>query len=478
MNDLGHRLLIDSGKKRQIDILTILMDSEIPVSLASLSEECHVTIKTIQKDTQLLIELFPHQLFYENNFLSLKQNPDMLLLTKYIRSMIRNSPLFAILEAIFNGKYITISGLLEEWYVSESTLRKYIAQLKEVLDGYDIELNTNPLFLIGNEVNIRYFYFHFFDYHYFDYEEIHHSNFSSVNNHNPFENFGKSYSQLLNINYQTLEKWLFIIKRRISMKKFIQLDDKIIDKYARHSSFITLKKNVAPEVISENEPISDSEFVFLYLVLINNVTYDINSMSFTNELVKEFKRFEPLVNLFFDTINLNYSVNMDLKILLTGFLVNLDALSDASEIFQTANSYLKNCIEKKYSNMLSIWYKILKNNASFTHNYDMAIKLTVFTVSKMNTVKKVLFLISGSPAVVSYAKYLAFKNLPQKTEAVFLLNQPFKPELIEKMNIDLLVCNFTVSEPLKNCDMYFFANILSDKEWSSFRLFLDEKRLS
>ncbi|MFD2387977.1 helix-turn-helix domain-containing protein [Enterococcus rivorum] len=162
MNDLGHRLLIDSGKKRQIDILSILMDSEVPVSLIHLSQKCQVTLKTIQKDAQVLVEMFPDQLFYENNYLSLKKNTDMLLLTKHIRSIVRNSPLFSILEAIFDGKYITTSGLLEEWYVSESTLRKYLAYLKDILNEYEIEMNTNPLYLIGNEVNIRYFYFHFF----------------------------------------------------------------------------------------------------------------------------------------------------------------------------------------------------------------------------------------------------------------------------------------------------------------------------
>lgn len=478
MNDLGHRLLIDSGKKRQIDILSILMDSEVPVSLIHLSQKCQVTLKTIQKDAQVLVEMFPDQLFYENNYLSVKKNTDMLLLTKHIRSIVRNSPLFSILEAIFDGKYITTSGLLEEWYVSESTLRKYLAYLKDILNEYEIEMNTNPLYLIGNEVNIRYFYFHFFDYKYFDYEEINHSEFTSNNYHNPFEDFGKSYSRLLNINYQALEKWLFIIKKRTSMKKFIQLKEETINKYSSHSGFLLLKKNLAKEVIIEEQDIPESEYVFLYLVMINNVIYDGNSMSFTNELVKEFRQFEPLVDMFFDTVNLNYSVHMDLKILLTGFLVNLNALSDTSDIFQTTNSYLKDNIEKKYPHILAIWYKILKNNANFIHTYDMAIKLTVFTVSKMNTVKKVLFLIMGPPAVISYSKYLALKNLPQKTEAVFLLNQPFKPELIEKMNIDLLVCNFTVVDPLKNCEMYFFSNILSDVEWSNFRLYLDEKRLS
>lgn len=81
----------------------------------------------------------------------------------FYRKILENDFGFNLLEKTFFEKNLTITHLANENHTSESTIYRTINHLNQVLKSrYSIELSTNPLVMLGNEIDIRRFYSQYF----------------------------------------------------------------------------------------------------------------------------------------------------------------------------------------------------------------------------------------------------------------------------------------------------------------------------
>lgn len=156
--------IITASEYRRLTLLNLLFFTEKSLSKNKLSEQVQCSLNTLNADVKLLNSILPVELahiFEEDKRLFLKVAPKVNFdyLTAY---MITESDLFELSLSVFNDEKLTIANWTEKHYIS---LASFYLKLKEVdtfLARSRLILNNAPLQIEGNEINIRFFFFHLF----------------------------------------------------------------------------------------------------------------------------------------------------------------------------------------------------------------------------------------------------------------------------------------------------------------------------
>ena len=468
MNDLGYKLLVSKSVRRKTTILSMLSESSTPIPLESLWIACQSTKGTVQQDISHLIEMFPNDIeLITHNFLpSLKKKATSNVITSYIDLLARDNPLFYVIEQIFQGKKESIEDYAESLYISESTLRKFLTILKDVLAEYDLVLTMNPVDIIGKEINIRYFYFQYFRY-------SHESSSLSVRDnqfnfiHDTLKKISTSYGLVLNVDYSRIVSWLTIFEQRITLGHKINLEQKLIEKYKYKPSFLKFEAAVRLHFrkINFSLDLSEEELVFAYLTRLDAIIYEKDKTFFSDDVFDTLKEFDHLTTTFLQLANLDICLNISLKTILQAFLSNLTSLTELSPLFQLNHNRLKKIVETNHRETLDTWLEILDNYSTFNNSYDVAISLTLLTESQVQNKKKVLFALTGEPSSITYYKVLALQCVPRGMEAVFIFNRPLNNALLEQLDIDLCIYNLTPFEELTESELFRLSDIPLNSEW-------------
>nr|OTP46497.1 hypothetical protein A5881_004005 [Enterococcus termitis] len=185
----------------------------------------------------------------------------------------------------------------------------------------------NPIQIVGEEINARYFFFYFF-----------HSSYSELDDEtekgeqevfNEMIQYGKkNHFNSLTIDKFRMENWLRIANVRISQKNLIEFDSKIKTKYLTSDGFENLKDVVTTvdptsQILQRNE----NELLYIYLSAINSIVYNKQSNYFYNESFFDFTNYECVVTDFFKEMNFNYRDNLNLYTMLKSYLYNIEHLS-------------------------------------------------------------------------------------------------------------------------------------------------------
>ncbi|MGO2637762.1 MAG: helix-turn-helix domain-containing protein, partial [Enterococcus viikkiensis] len=164
MNTYSYDLLVDKSIKRKIKILQILLEANRPVSLKTFSSLCGVSYKTIQQDVAYLIEDLPNALLLEefNHSLSLEKCGTTREIVTYIDQLVSDNPIFHLIESIFYEEKKDLITYALDLYISESTMKNYIKTFRKVLKDFKLDLDVANFSFIGEEADIRYFFFQYF----------------------------------------------------------------------------------------------------------------------------------------------------------------------------------------------------------------------------------------------------------------------------------------------------------------------------
>lgn len=78
--------------------------------------------------------------------------------------IIEKSVHFILLDRLFKKKYVTLMEIIEETYISESSLRKIIMYLNHLLKKFHLKIRTKNgfVYFCGKETQIRYFGYQFY----------------------------------------------------------------------------------------------------------------------------------------------------------------------------------------------------------------------------------------------------------------------------------------------------------------------------
>ncbi|WP_242321439.1 helix-turn-helix domain containing protein [Bacillus cereus group sp. BfR-BA-01354] len=165
MDKMLQNLIHNKSDLRKISILKILIDANEIVSSYDIAKKLNYTNRTIINDISELKTQIPKNWYIESvasKGYRLKK-PLIENVSIVIRGYLVNSALYKILLAIFEGKYYSLEKWSQLLFLNRTTLRKLLTSFKKILNIYNLDWDYKEVQLLGDELNIRYFYCIFFN---------------------------------------------------------------------------------------------------------------------------------------------------------------------------------------------------------------------------------------------------------------------------------------------------------------------------
>lgn len=475
MNTLAYKLIVDKTIKRKITIINTLSENRQPTKIDELVENLKISKKTLLVTiSQINQEDIPgiHILLLSKNEIILKVN-NPFEIRFYIDHLLKNSPLFTIIEFIYSGKIYTIQELSDILYISESGIRKHLELLKRIVREYSLTIQLTPVDITGNETDIRYFYFQYFQYaHETSAVPLRPDQLESL--YNTISSIHNEYGFVLNLDYHRIAHLLAVSEQRISLKHSIYLPPSIIEKYITSNSYLKFKQAFF-EHFKDNpilNNLSEKELIHAFIVRLDSIIYEPNLAFYMDDFTFDLAKYDSLINNFFQNNNLHLGINNDLKFTLQAYLSNLSFLSDVTPLFQKTNEGIQIQISQNYETLKNNWYELLvASDLNFKFPMDIAVSLTLITVAQTylfkQVTKRVLYVFTGEPATINYYKYLVLKVIPQNVQPFFVFNKPLNNTLLEKYSTDICVHNFSPQEKLIYCQSIQLSDVPKESEWSA-----------
>lgn len=286
MRDMNIAMHFDNY--RQIKIVKMLMDSDDPIQCSFFSKYFHVSERMIRDDIKALKSILNE---YQVNLLSKRGIGYYLELNDVdLETIIQNSlgslyyydnvgviDKFAREQLIL--RYLILCNhsvkpqtIMDEFYISRTTLKKDLERAKETIEHYPIELITEPykeIYLKGSEVGKRMllnretaFYkdksiFHML------YDRIE-MNGITIEDLLAFVKF-TCHIEISNIELFNLYSHLNIMLLRISQNQFVRLDELIYNDYMNENELSLVKQYLNGYEDFRNIP--EAEYIYFYLLI-------------------------------------------------------------------------------------------------------------------------------------------------------------------------------------------------------------------
>ncbi|MBC2056369.1 hypothetical protein HCJ57_07625 [Listeria booriae] len=156
--------IIPASEYRRLKLLNLLFFAESPIPKKEAANFVECSINTLNADIETLNTAIPDDIAHVDEIdrkltLRAATRINFDYLTAF---MISTSHLFQLALSAFNEENQTISEWAEKNFVSRSTFYVKLAEVDTFLSRNGLILNTTPLEIQGNEINVRVFYYHLF----------------------------------------------------------------------------------------------------------------------------------------------------------------------------------------------------------------------------------------------------------------------------------------------------------------------------
>lgn len=171
--------LLSSKEKRQLELMEFLVTSHEWIHLKNLAEKFLCTERILKQDLAELREIFPQVAIHSStNGIKAHFSKEMSIEDIY-RYFFINSQNFSLLEYIFFHEGENISEVSNAFYTTSANLYRIVSKIvKEINPHYQFSIQLTPVTVIGNEIDVRYFYaqyfserYYFLDWPFFDIDE-------------------------------------------------------------------------------------------------------------------------------------------------------------------------------------------------------------------------------------------------------------------------------------------------------------------
>ena len=149
------RNLLEQTLLRQLELVEILHISGA-MKIETLAEQLQLSGKTVAKDlTDVRSFITPAEIVNNSQGLYSLYIPESCSIDYLYAMFLFQSTRISLLETIFFEENLSYRELSEKLFLSESTLKRTIASMNDVLIEYDIQIATRPFRLTGNEPAIE-----------------------------------------------------------------------------------------------------------------------------------------------------------------------------------------------------------------------------------------------------------------------------------------------------------------------------------
>lgn len=155
------RRILSPQDSRVLHLVESLYDKE-ELFMQDLCEELNISFKTLKRDIEYArLILSPVDIKVSGNKGVKVAFPSNYSITYLYTALLSASLEFRLLEKIFLRETYTVDELAEELFISSSSLRRMVSRMNEILQEEEMEINLNPVQIIGNELRIYNFFIHY-----------------------------------------------------------------------------------------------------------------------------------------------------------------------------------------------------------------------------------------------------------------------------------------------------------------------------
>lgn len=156
MNDFIQNLFITKNMKRKIKLLSAIKEEKMDI--LSLAKMLEVSRDTIQKDIDYLKTYYHDLIFEHKDGHSITYSCRFEGQFQIVSQLMNEEPSFYILKQIYEHNVVSFDEIAERFFISVSTLERYMRDLNRFLSRYEMKLKGKPIICWGNELAIRCFF--------------------------------------------------------------------------------------------------------------------------------------------------------------------------------------------------------------------------------------------------------------------------------------------------------------------------------
>ncbi len=155
------RRILSPQDSRILHLVEFLYDKD-ELFMRDLGDELNVSFKTLKRDIEYArLILYPIDIKVSGNKGVKLVIPSNYSITYLYTGLLSASLEFRFLEKIFLCETYTVDELAEELFISSSSLRRMVGRMNEIMQEEEMEINLNPVQIIGNELRIYNFFLHY-----------------------------------------------------------------------------------------------------------------------------------------------------------------------------------------------------------------------------------------------------------------------------------------------------------------------------
>ena len=157
------RELLSKKSHRQLELLEILFENKRWFHISELAELLNCTERSVKDDLSHVRFSFSDLIFHSSTNGIRIINTDDSDIEMVYHHFFKHSTHFSILEFIFFNEGCDAESICKEFYISSSSLYRIISHINKIIKKqYQFEISLNPVRIIGNEIDIRYFFAQYF----------------------------------------------------------------------------------------------------------------------------------------------------------------------------------------------------------------------------------------------------------------------------------------------------------------------------
>ncbi|OTP25522.1 helix-turn-helix domain-containing protein [Enterococcus mundtii] len=472
MREFQMAFITSAEVKRWMQVLSV-MEQERRFTIGELSEQLAISQRTLIKDIQTFKKYFGTSIelrsnysgyhFEERNRSDYQEKKEQLL---------ENEVLFEIVGNVFCGKDFTIADLAHQYSYAESTLRRFFLRIRPVLAEYELTLAFNPVNFLGEEVNIRKFFFDF----YYSSEQTPYTIRPPESLHTLVLNelSGKLGT---GITISAFYYHLYIAMVRVHQNHFVSLPEWLKASIYQEKDFQLLYS--LQERIKEEYEIylPKEEFAWIHLLIISKRT--IHRVDQEQTFNQRFSHWKDLQFIVSDYLSDPFFEQWDTNTLgqfMTSFFISRLMNEAVGPVLNKELEEIHWMVKKSDKQIYEAHKQFLLKHAqvlSFSAQYfeDIVVSFTTYMnllFHYYQPVKKVLFLLEGDYLIVQSIRMQARVLLGEYHKLLFMQLQELTPERLNDVHVDLIVTNYRpyLLDFALDTDHILMSSIPTAQDWA------------
>ena len=483
MFNLFIALQLDRHFKRQVTLLKILGSSKDYISITELTAISSLSYPTLKKEIDELSDSLKDFIsihFHKSSGYILSFNKDVSL-DQLINQLAYQTVVYQVIHSIFHNKSYSLQNMLDLLSISRTSFLRAIHHMNEILQHFQISIQSNPLSFVGEETNIRIMLYGFYA-SFSDSAIILDSHDENLAIYNSFRQ--KVTSRPLYFNHFRMSLWFSIMLVRWRNKQFVRLKNNMDEQIIERDVFRIYKEDITAfynkKFIGASLPYD--EVLWFYFSTLATISYSspfaLSDKKYQYRYRQE-AREEVLqeISTFIHKLFPDLSLTDEPYIRIEAYLVNMRLLSMITPQSEIIQPDIVDYMKKQYPEIFHICYGLLtelqhdSKELHFHHiEYITASIITIYTSLKSQELKQTKHVLLAIHGPSGFDEYIINRIrgilLPLSPIEFYSETSLFFKE-IDVNHMDFIICNYDLHLPKDvACELIRIANIPTEVDWN------------